>query len=95
MLTILTALTIYFLSHDLSLLLDLASRAQNNIFIMFVEGIQLLFPPFEALNIKDVIGSFTNFHANYFILNTFYSIAYLGIILFFTIIIFNKKKFEN
>lgn len=94
-LTILVTLMIYFLSHSFSILLDIANRTWNIIAFYFTEWLQLLFPPYEALNIKDFIWSFQNFSINYFLFNTFYSIAYLIIILYLTIIIFNKKKFEN
>lgn len=95
MLTILISLMIYFLSHSYSLLLEMAIRTQNIVIYYFTQGVQLLFPPFEALNIKDVIGSFTNFHINFFLFNSFYSIAYLSILLLWTILIFNKKRFES
>lgn len=95
MLTILVTLMIYFLSHSFTIILDIANRTGNLIAVYFSKWLQLLFPPFEALNIKDVIWSFTNFHANYFLFNSLYSIIYLSIILFFTIQIFNRKKFEN
>jgi hypothetical protein len=95
MLTILVTLMIYFLSHSFTILIDIANRTANVAVLYFSKGLQLLFPPFEALNIKDVIGSFSNFHTNYFLFNSAYSIVYLTIILFFTILIFNKKKFEN
>ncbi len=94
-LTILVTLMIYFLSHSFTILLDIANRTSNLIVVNFTKWLQILFPPYEALNIKDVIWSFQNFHNNYFIFNTFYSIAYITIILFFTIQIFNSKKFEN
>jgi ABC-type transport system involved in multi-copper enzyme maturation permease subunit len=95
MITILVTLMIYFLSHSFTIIIDIANRTWNIVAVYFSKGLQLLFPPFEALNIKDVIWSFTNFHANYFIFNTAYSLVYLTIILFFTVQIFNKKKFEN
>jgi ABC-type transport system involved in multi-copper enzyme maturation permease subunit len=94
-LTILVTLMIYFLGHSFSILLDIANRTWNTIAFYFTQWLQLLFPPFEALNIKDVIWSFKDFHANYFILNSAYAIVYLTIILFLTILIFNRKKFEN
>ena len=95
MLTILITLMIYFLSHSFSLLLDMAIRSQNTFTQYFVQTLQLLFPPFEALNIKDVIGSFTNFHPNFFLFNSAYSLVYLSLLLLWTILIFNKKRFEN
>ena len=94
-LTILVTLMIYFLSHSFSILLDIANRTKDQIVIYFTQWLQLLFPPFEALNIKDVIWSFTNFSAWYLFANIIYAIVYLSIILYFTILIFNRKKFEN
>ncbi len=95
MLTIFISVMIYFISHSFSVLLDLVSRTENVIAINTVKFIQLLFPPFEALNIKDVIWSFTDFKILYFIANTWYSLMYLSLIIIFTVVIFNKKKFEN
>ena len=94
-LTILVTIMIYILSHSFSLVLDLAARIQNEVFTFFTKIVQLLFPPFQALNIKDLIWSFSDFKIRFFIDNSLYSLAYLTIILIFTIIIFNKKKFEN
>ena len=94
-LTIMIALMVYLLSHSFSLLIDLATRAENFLVINLTNLLQLMFPPLEALNIKDVIWSFQNFHANYFIFNSFYAIAYVALIMFFTVLIFNRKKFEN
>ena len=94
-LTILISLSVYFLSHSYSILLDMANRSKDVFVIKFAEILQLLFPPFEALNIKDIIWSYSEFTYKFFLYNTFYSLVYLAIILYFTILIFNKKKFEN
>lgn len=96
-LTILVSILTYFISHSFSLLLDLVIRMKNEMMIVFVKFLQLLFPPFEALNTKDKIWSFdiSKYGFDFFVLNSFYSFAYLALILFFTILIFNKKKFEN
>ncbi len=94
MLTILVALMVYFLSHSFSLLLTMAERSKNEIIVYFTQALQLIFPPLEALNIKDVIWNFKEFSINFFIFNSFYSIVYLVIILFLSVIIFNRKKFE-
>ncbi|MDD3303128.1 MAG: hypothetical protein PHN31_06245 [Candidatus Gracilibacteria bacterium] len=94
-LTIIVSVLVYLIAHSFSLLLDLVSMTKNSIIIGSIKLLQLLFPPLEALNIKDVIGSFTDFKFFFFVFNTFYSIAYLAIIIIFTILIFNKKKFEN
>lgn len=94
-LTIIVAIMTYFISHSFSLLLDLAIRVKSQVLIVFTKGLELLFPPFEALNTKDYIGSFIKFDSLFFVQNIAYSIVYLVVILFFTILIFNKKKFEN
>lgn len=94
-LTIIVAIMTYFISHSFSLLLDLAIRVKSQVLILFTKGLELLFPPFEALNTKDYIGSFIKFDSLFFIQNIWYSIVYLVVILFFTVLIFNKKKFEN
>ena len=95
MIVILVSVLVYLSGHSFSLILDLLNRTKNQILIYFGEWLQLLFPPFEALNTKDFIWSFSQFSLKYFTFNTFYSLAYLIIILYFTIIIFNRKKFEN
>lgn len=94
-LTIIVSILIYFTSHSFSLLLDLVNQAKILFLEVLVRLLQLLFPPFEALNTKDYIWSFSKFNTSFFIENTLYSILYLVLILFFTILIFNRKKFEN
>lgn len=95
MITIATSVMIYLLAHSYSLVLDLVMRWENFIMINFVKILQLLFPPFEALNTKDLIGSFSNFETSFFILNSFYSIVYFSVLLILTVLIFSRKKFEN
>jgi ABC-type transport system involved in multi-copper enzyme maturation permease subunit len=94
-LSILVSIMIFFLSHSFSILLAMAEKAKNEAIVYFTQLLQLLFPPLEALNIKDVIWSFKDFDYNFFLFNTFYSIVYLAIILVFTVIIFDRKKFES
>lgn len=94
-LTILVSIMIYFMSHSMSLLLDLVLRVKNTFLFTFVQGIQILFPPFEALNTKDVIGTFEIFTYQYYIFNTIYAFVYLALILFLAVLIFNKKSFER
>jgi hypothetical protein len=55
MITILVSILFYISGHTFSLLLDLVHKSKNEIIIKSVEGLQLLFPPFEALNIKNYI----------------------------------------
>jgi len=61
----------------------------------FTQAGQLFFPPFEALNTKDLIGVFHSFWASYYISNGLYAIIYTILLLWFTVLIFNRKKFEN
>lgn len=94
-LTILISFMIYILSHSFTILIDLVNRWENIISISLVKGLHLLFPPLQALNTKDFIGTFENFGGLYYLSNTFYWIMYLFIILTFAVLIFNSKKFEN
>lgn len=94
MLTILVALMVYFLSHSFSLLLTMAERTKSEIVVNVTQWVQLLFPPMEALNTKDVIWTFSDFSVSFFLLNSLYSIIYLALILVVTVLIFDRKKFE-
>lgn len=95
MLTILVSVIFYFIAHSFSMVIDLILRIQNQFLVYFVKFLQILFPPFEAINLKDYIWSFRDFSFLYLAWNTLYSLLYLAIILCFTILIFNKKNFEN
>ncbi|MDP5038863.1 MAG: ABC transporter permease [Candidatus Gracilibacteria bacterium] len=94
-LTILVSFLLYFVSHSFGLLIEMFTRLDISFLLYFIKTLQVLFPPFEALNLKDYIGydiKFTNF---YYIINSIYSIFYIFVILFLTSVIFNNKKFEN
>ncbi|MGB2110561.1 MAG: hypothetical protein ACPHY8_01125 [Patescibacteria group bacterium] len=52
---------IYFASHSLSHVIDMAISTKNTVLLYITRGLELIFPPMQALNIKDVIGSFSNF----------------------------------
>lgn len=94
-LTILVAIMVYFLSHSFSLLLDLVYRIGNSVAIYFTKGLQLLFPPLEALNTKDLIGSFEVVPPHIYLYTSIYSLLYIFLALFFSVIIFNRKNFER
>lgn len=93
--TVLVTVMIYFASHSFSHLMELAIRSKNTVLQYFIQALEVLFPPMQALNIKDVIGSFTNFPPSYLILNSIYAVVYIAVILYLSILIFNRKKFEN
>jgi len=78
-----------------SLILDHVNKIWNEVVIFISKIIQIIIPPFEALNTKDYIWSMVNFNFNYIMFNSFYSIFYLVITLVLASIIFNKKTFEN
>jgi ABC-type transport system involved in multi-copper enzyme maturation permease subunit len=93
--TIMVSLMVYLISHSFSLLLDLFIRFQEGISLQAIRIFQVIFPPMQALNIKDVIGSFSEFSTKFFMFNTVYSLLYILIILFFTVQIFSRKTFED
>lgn len=94
-LTIIITIMVYLISHSFSLLISLFETFQSQIGLYFVKILQLLFPPFEALNVKDVIGSFVSFSPAYIVWNSLYAVMYAGVILLCACIIFHKKRFEN
>jgi len=63
--------------------------------IQVVRIFQLIFPPLQAMNIKDVIGSFSDFPLQFFLFNGVYALLYIVIILFFTVQIFSRRTFED
>lgn len=93
--TVVVSVMIYFVSHSFSLLIDLAKSAKIYFLEVWFKVLNLIFPPFEALNTKDFIWSFIKIEYSYYFQNLGYSIVYLILILYFTILIFNRKKFEN
>lgn len=94
MLTILLSLIVYIISHSFSLMLMMFWRI-GDIFLSLVQAVQLLFPPLEALNVKDLIGTFDILPLSYFLFNSFYTLSYIWLLLFFTVVIFSRKKFEE
>lgn len=94
-LTVLVSMMVYFASHSFSHLTDMAIATKNNVLLYATRGLELVFPPMQALNIKDVIGSFQDFWAMYFIQNTVYAIVYVTIVMTLSVMIFNKKRFET
>lgn len=94
-LTILVSLMIYFISHSFTLILNLIFKTKIFILEIFAWFLQLVFPPYEALNTKDFIGGMVTPSVWYFAQNTLYAFLYIALVLFFTILIFNSKKFEE
>ncbi len=95
MMTIMVSLMVYLIAHSFSLILDLFVKMQDMFLVNCIRIFQLIFPPLEALNIKDVIWTFSEFSTRFFLYNTVYSLLYICIILFFTVQIFSRKTFEN
>ncbi len=93
--TIMISLMVYLISHNFTLLLDLFARSKSMVLFESIKIFQLLFPPLQALNLKDVIWVFQDFSLNYFLFNGVYSLLYITILLFFTVHIFSRKTFEG
>ncbi len=94
-LSIILTVLVYVISHSITSIIDIALRSKNVILTYLGKSLYVIFPNFEALNIKEVILSPDKISNIFIIWNMLYSILYLFIILFFTILIFNKKTFEN
>jgi hypothetical protein len=85
---------VYLIGHSFSLLIDMALRLKNNILLKTMEILNTLFPPLEALNIKNYISSPKYFSNIYLAENTLYSLIFITILLYFTVLIFSRKQFE-
>ncbi len=93
--TILVSMLFYLVWHSFSLLIDLVNKSKNEIISFWARTLELIFPPYEALNTKSYIGSFVELPNSFFFYNGIYSLFYLIIILYLTVVIFEKKKFET
>ena len=94
-LLIIVTILLYFIAHSISLIIDLAIKSGNTLLVYFTKFLQVVFPNFEALNIKNLVWTVKGFDISFIAANTVYAILYLAVILFFTVLIFNKKQFEN
>lgn len=93
-LTILVSIIVYFMSHSLSLVLDMVRKTGNAIALYVTNAFTTIFPPLESINIKNFIGSFQDYSLTFLLSNALYSVIYISVILFLSVIIFNRKKFE-
>ena len=93
--TILTAIMVYLISQWYSWITALVYRTQNELLIKIADFVQVFFPPFEALNTKDMIWTIDELSLTYISSNIYYSLFYLIIVLIFTVLIFSHKKFES
>lgn len=93
--TIMVSLMVYLISHNFSLMLDLFYKFSDTFVLQLIKIFQLLFPPMQALNVKDLIGTFAEFSTKFFLFNSVYAFLYILIILFFTVQIFSRKTFED
>lgn len=94
-LSIILTFFIYIISHSVTAIIDMAIWWKNYFMQNFGKILYIIFPNFEALNIKNVIFSPVKINIEYIAINSIYSILYLVIILILTVLIFNKKTFEN
>lgn len=94
-LLIIMSVIIFSISHSISFIIDLAHKTWNIVIYYISNVLYVIFPPFEALNIKNLIWNSELLNPTLFVSNFVYSILYLSIILFFTVLIFNRKNFEN
>lgn len=95
LLSILLVMGVYIISHSITTMTDMAVRSGNQILLYLSKFLMIIFPNFEALNIKSLIGTPLSFAPSFFVINTLHALLYLTLILTFTVLIFNRKTFEN
>ena len=94
-LSIVLTMLVYIISHSLTSIIDMAVHAKSMALLNMGKLCYIIFPNFEALNIKNTIMSTVSIGFEYIALNMLYAVIYLVLILGFTIIIFNRKTFES
>lgn len=95
LLSILLVMGVYLISHSITTMTDMALRSENYILLYFSKFLMVIFPNFEALNIKSIIGTPIVLSPSFYAINTIHAILYLAVILTFSVLIFNRKTFEN
>lgn len=94
-LSIVLTILIYFISHSITAIIDMAGHLNSILMYNIGRFFYIIFPPFEALNIKSIVSSTIHISPVYVVANTIYALFYIILILALTIVIFNKKTFEN
>lgn len=95
LLSILLVLGVYIISHSITTMTDMAIRSGNQILYYFSKVLMVIFPNFEALNVKSLIGTPVVPNLSFFAINIVHALLYLVLILTFAVLIFNRKTFEN
>ncbi len=96
LLSILFTLGIYVSAHSVSAVLDMALRLKEQGMIYAAKGALAILPPFEALNVaKNTIGTPISIPLSQFAWQFVGAGLYLCLVLIATILIFERKKFEN
>ncbi|MDD2916714.1 MAG: ABC transporter permease [Candidatus Gracilibacteria bacterium] len=94
-LSILLVMGVYVISHSITTMTDMAVHSSNQILFYFSKFLMVVFPNFEALNIKSIIGTPVVLAPSFFAINLVHALLYLALTLTFTVLIFNRKTFEN
>ena len=94
-LSIVLTILVYVISHSVTSIMDMAARSNNTIMYYLWKILYVVFPNFESLNIKSLVSSYQKFDIMYTLWNWIYALIYLLLLLIFTVLIFNRKTFEN
>lgn len=95
LLSILLVMGVYIIGHSITTMTDMAIHSGNQILFYFSKTLMVVFPNFEALNIKSLIGTTLVLNPSFFAVNIVHAFLYLAVILTFAVLIFNRKTFEN
>ncbi|NCP76791.1 ABC transporter permease [Candidatus Gracilibacteria bacterium] len=95
LLSILLVMGVYIIGHSITTMTDMAIRSGNQILLYLSKFLMVIFPNFEALNIKSIIGTPIVLGSSFFAVNIVHALLYLALILTFAVLIFNRKTFEN
>lgn len=95
LLAILVTLAIYIVSHGVSTVVDVALQKHEVVLVWIASGFAAVLPPLESLNLKTVIGTQVDMPLTQILEWYGVGILYLAVILWATILLFNRKTFER
>ena len=92
---ILVSIGVYIVAHGTYEMIEIARLSKNLTLTYLATGVAVVFPNFEALNLKGFIHNPEIVTPAFLAWNGLYALVYLALIVAFTIFIFRRKTFEN
>ena len=95
LLAILVTLAIYISAHGVSTVVDVALQKHEIALVYIASVFAAILPPLEGLNLKTVLATQIDIPFLQILISYGIGLLYLAVILWATILLFNKKTFER